>query len=95
MHDTGGVASFGVGGTHTKCSKQKINRKNSTEFESIGASDCITYFVCLSGFMRGQGCKVNKKGLYHGNTSAMQIEKIGSFSSSEKSRHLNIRFFTT
>ena len=90
---TGGVTSFGVGVTHTKCSKQKINTKSSTESEIVGASDYITFMVWLAGFMLEQGMVINKKIFFQDNMSAMQIEKNGIFSSSAKTRHLNIRHF--
>ena len=76
---TGGVTSFGRGVTHTKCSKQKINTKISTGSEIVGASDYITYVVWLSGFMKEQGYKIDKKIFYQDNTSAIQIENNGNF----------------
>ena len=42
---TGGVMSMGRGIMHNKCSKQKLNTKNSTETEVGGASDYIPWIV--------------------------------------------------
>ena len=76
---TGGVTSFEIGVTHTKCSKQKINTKSSTESEIVGASGYITFMVWLADFMLKQGMVINKKIFFQDNTSAMHIEKNGVF----------------
>jgi len=43
--------------------------------------------------MEDQGYVIKNKTFYQDNRIAMQIEKNGRFSSSEKSRHLNIMYF--
>ena len=89
---TGGTTTFGHGVTHTKCLKQKINTKITTESEIVAASDYVAHAVWLAGFMRDQGYHIDRKMLYQDNMSAIFIEKNGSVSAGEKSRHINIRF---
>ena len=89
---TGGTTSFGHGVTHSKCSKQKMNTKSSTEAEVVAASDYLGHTVWLAGFMKDQGYPISRKLFYQDNMSAIQIEKNGSGSSSERSRHINIRY---
>ena len=92
-HHTGGVTSFGHGVIHTKYSKQKINTKISTESEIVAASNYLAHTVWLAGFMKEQGYPISRKLFYQDNMSAIHIKKNCSASSSEKSRHIDIRFF--
>ena len=90
---TGCVTPFGHEVTHTKCSKQKMNTKSSTEPEVVGDSDYLAHTVWLSDFMKYQGYPISREFFYQDNMSAIQIEKNGNISSSERSRHINIGFF--
>ena len=90
---SGGVTSFGLGVTNTKCNKQKLNTKSSTEAEVVGASDYIGHTIWTSGFIKEQGYPIKCKLFYQDNMSAIQLQKNGKLSSSDKSRHMNIRFF--
>ena len=49
--NTGGAISFGVGIVYGKASKQKINVKSSTEYELVGVSEYIPYFLWLGYFL--------------------------------------------
>ena len=49
--------------------------------------------VWLAGFMKDQEYPISRKLFYQDNMSCIQIEKNGSVTSSERSRHINIRFF--
>ena len=72
---TDGVASFGHGVTHSKCTKQKMNTKSSTEAEVVAVSDYLAHTVWLAGFMKDQGYPIDRKLFYQDNMSAIQIEK--------------------
>ena len=58
---TGGVTSFGLGVTHSKCTTQKMNSKSSTETEIVAASDYLGHTVWLAGFMKDQGYPIARK----------------------------------
>ena len=47
---TGSVTSFGYGVVHTKCFKQKMNTKSSTEPDIVEASDYISFVCVVSRF---------------------------------------------
>ena len=68
---TGGVSSFGREVVHSKCTKQKINTKSSTESEIVAASDYIGHTVWIAGFMKEQGYALNKKLFFQDNSSAI------------------------
>ena len=90
---TGGVISFGIGVTHHKSHKQKLNAKSSTETEIIGASDYLPWLLWTKRFMEKQGYKIKSTKYYHDNESAIKLETNGMRSSSEKTRHIDIRYF--
>ena len=76
-----------------KSTKQKLNTKNSTETEVVGASDYLPWTIWISNFMREQGYDIKQKIYYQDNMSAMKMEQNGISSTGEKSRHINIRYF--
>ena len=90
---TGGVFTLGRGITHHKSSKQKLNTKSSTEAEIVGASDYVAYTLWLSRFLEQQGYSTKENIFYQDNESAMKLEKNGSASASNRSRHIHIRYF--
>ena len=46
---------MGLGVTHCRLSKQKLNTKSSTEAELVGASDYLPYNILYVMFMHDQG----------------------------------------
>ena len=90
---TGGVISFGVGVTHHKSHKQKSNAKSSTETEIIRASDYLPWLLWTKRFMEKQGYKISNTTYYQDNESAIRLETNGLKSNSEKTRHIDIRYF--
>ena len=52
---TGGAISFGWGVLVTKCQKQKLNTKSSTEGEIVGGSDYLPSIIWTRMFLEGQG----------------------------------------
>ena len=72
---TGVVMWFGVGVTHHKSCKQKLNAKSSTETEVIGASDYLPWLLWTKRFMGKQGYQVKNTKYYQDNESAIKMEK--------------------
>ena len=92
---TGAVSSLGTGGIMCRSSKQKLNSKSSTESEIIGASDYLPNAVWIKNFLEAQGYVVSTNILEQEKESAIKIEKNGRASASNRSRHIDIRYFFT
>ena len=84
---------MGTGAIQGKASKQKLNTKNSTESELVGASDYIPWTVWTKRFLEEQGYILKRNIFYQDNESAMRMESNGRKSAGDKSRHINIRYF--
>ena len=90
---TGGAVSFGTGVHCSKCNKQRINVKSSTEAELVGASDYLPYAIWTRKFMERQGYAIISNIFYQDNESAIRFEKNGRKSSGPNSKHIDIRYF--
>ena len=89
---TGGCISFGLGVVATKCQKQKLNVKSSTEGEIVEVSDYLSSMIWSRMFVEAQGYPMVDNVLYQDNQSAMKIIKHGRRSSGQKTSHMNIRY---
>ena len=89
---TGAVISLGTGPVFVKSSKQKINSKSSTEAELVGLSDSASQVIWTRDFLAAQGYEMQSAEIYQDNKSTIAMIEKGR-STSEKSRHINIRFF--
>jgi hypothetical protein len=90
---TGGVMSWGWGVLLTKCQKQKLNTKSSTEGEIVGVSDFLPNVIWARMFLEAQGFRIKKNILYQDNQSSIKIEKNGKRSSGQKTKHMDNRYF--
>ena len=90
---TGGAISFGWGVLLTKCQKQKLNTKSSTEGEIVGVSDYLPNMILARMFLGEQGFVLKENILYQDNQSAIKIEKNGKRSSGQKTKHMDNRYF--
>ena len=66
--------------------------KSSTEAELIGISDMLPQVIWTRDFLAEQGYKCWPARLFQDNQSTMALANKG-FSTSEKSRHIAIRFY--
>ena len=89
---TGCVISLGMGPIYVKSSTQKLNTKSSTEAELVGLSDCSNQVIWTRNFLIQQGYIMPPAVMYQDNMSTIQLIKNGR-STSEKTRHVDIRFF--
>ena len=90
---TGGCISFGWGVLLTKCQKQKLNVKSSTEGEIVGVSDFLPNMIWCRMFLSAQGISLKENILYQDNKSAILIEKNGKRSSGKNTKHMDNRYF--
>ena len=90
---TGGALSWGWGIVNTKCQKQKLNVKSSTEGEIVGVSDFLPNMIWARMFLEEQGYTIKKNTLYQDNQSSMKIILNGKRSSGTKTKHMDNRFF--
>ena len=90
---TGATMTFGGGAIYSKSSKQKLNTKSSTEAELVAASDMSGQILWTKYFLEAQGYQVKRNILYQDNKSAILLEKNGALSSSQRTRHINVRYF--
>ena len=85
--------SFGRGVFHTRSTKQRINTRSSTESELVGMYEYMPYNIWVQNFMEAQGYKLKSNIIYQDNQSAIKMETNGRASCSDRSRHINIRYF--
>ena len=90
---TGGVITFGRGGIACKSTKQKLVTKSSTEAELVGASEYLPSTFWIQHFLEAQGFPLRHSIFEQDNQSAMRLERNGHASASQRSRHINIRYF--
>ena len=90
---TGTTMSLGRGSVYSRSTKQKLNTKSSTEAELVGASDGASQILWTSYFLQDQGADCKESRLHQDNQSAELLEKNGRMSSSQRTRHINIRYF--
>jgi hypothetical protein len=89
---TGIYVTLGTGPVFVKSCKQKINSKSSTEAELIALADAEDQVLWSTRFLKNQGYKLGTGIIYQDNKSTMILASRG-FSSSERTKHLDVRYF--
>jgi hypothetical protein len=90
---TGCVTMIGDSGpVHAKSVKQKIVTKSSTEAEMVGTSDSANQTLHIKQFIKEQGYNHGPAEIFQDNLSCMALLNKGR-SSSERTRHMSIRYF--
>ena len=74
-------------------SKQKLNTRSSTEAELVGVDDMMGKVLWTQLFLKAQGYNVGPATIAQDNMSAMLLEKNGTWSSTKRTRHLDVRYF--
>ncbi len=90
---TGGGMTMGKGSVYNRSTKQKINTKSSTETEVVGVDDILPQVLWTNYFMKAQGWNSYKTIVYQDNKSTILLENNGKLSSSNRKKHINVRYF--
>jgi hypothetical protein len=89
---SGGGLSLGRGFPIVISTKQKLNTRSSKETEIVGADDFVPAICRTRYFMKAQGYGVKDNVLFQDNKSSILLEKNGKASSSNRTKHINIRY---
>ncbi|EJK61698.1 hypothetical protein THAOC_17766, partial [Thalassiosira oceanica] len=89
---TGGTMSLGKGSVIDLSRKQRFNTRSSTEAELIGVDDCIVKMEWVKHFLGAQGYSTTAC-LNQDNMSAEKLIVNGKRSSTQRTRHLDIKYF--
>jgi len=90
---TGAVSTLGKGAFSALSTKQKTNSRSSTEAELIGLDNVISKILWQKRFIEKQGFTLDGNIIFRNNTSSMKLEQNGHASTSEHTRHFDIRYF--
>ena len=86
--------TLGQGSILAKSSKQKLITKSSTEAELVAESDFASEAIYSTEFLLAQGEDIPPAIIHQDNMSKIAMIKYG-ISKSDKTRHMNVRFFWT
>lgn len=90
---TGGCVILDRGEILSKYMKQRLNTKSLTYSEFVGIIEYITTIIYAKLFLESQGYEIQKCNVYQDNESAIKLEINGRSYSSQRTRHLEIRYF--
>jgi hypothetical protein len=90
---TGATISMGTGSIMGISRKQKINTRISTESELVGVHNVAPQMLWTRYFIEAQCYKLKESILHQDNMSAMLLETNGKESSSNRTKHINVRYF--
>ena len=89
---TGLYITLGKGAMCCRSLKQKLVTKSSTEAELVEISDALVQIIWFKHFLEAQGHPAFPAHIWEDNQSTIFLAKTGR-SCSERSRHIEIRFF--
>ena len=91
---TGVVMNLTTGGVYSKSSKQRSNKKSSTESELVAASDMSREMLLTIYFLSSWGCSIQSNQLFPDNKTTILLEKNVTISSTQRTRHIRrVRYF--
>ena len=90
---TGRVITFRRGGIACKSAKQKSVTKSSTQAKLVGASEYLPSTIWVQYFLQAQSFPHHTDYFEQDNQSAIRLGRNGHASASQRSRHINIRYF--
>jgi hypothetical protein len=91
---SGGGLSQGRGFPIVSSTKQKLNTRSYMETEILGTDAFMPTIFWTRYFMKAQGYGVKDNVLFQDKKSSILLEKNGKASSSKRTKHINIRYFS-
>jgi len=85
--------TLGKGTTYSTTNKQKLNTKSSTEAELVTIDDSMGQVLWTRHFLMAQGEPVPTTSIYQDYKSTILLSENGKPSSSQRTWHLDIRYF--
>ena len=89
---TGACITLGRGMIYASSQKQKLMTKSSTEAELVALSDASNQVIWARNFLASQGVPMEAAIVYQDNQSTIAMVAAGK-STSQRTRHVNIRYF--
>ena len=89
----GGRITLRKGALCVKSKKLKLNTLSSCESELVGAGEYLKQLTWAYYFLRAQGFAMTPSVLYQNNQSTIKLINNGRRSSSNKTKHIDSRFF--
>jgi hypothetical protein len=86
--------ALGKGSIYSSSRTQRINTKSSTKAKLVGVDDNMAQVLWTRYFLAAQGYDVWDNKMYQDNQSTMLLKNNGRASSSKRTRHINVRFFS-
>ena len=90
---TGACLTLGKGTPVTLSKKQKLSSKSSTEAEVIGIDVALGHIIWTRNFWNEQEFEISDNIVYQDNEATTLLEKNGRASSTQRTKHMNIRYF--
>ena len=85
--------TLGKGTICNASTKQKSNARSSTESKLVGCNDAVPQLSWMNCFLEAQGWFSQDTLMGQDNRSCMSLEKNGKASSSERTKHIDVRHF--
>ena len=90
---TGAAFTLGKGTLSNISRKQKMNTRSSTETELVSVYDVMPTILWTRLFLHDQGYGSTGTVINQDNQSAILLENYGKFSSTKRTKHIDIRYF--
>ena len=90
---TGATMTAGKGSIYSSSMKQKLNTQSSTKAELVAVNNVLGQIIWIQYLLSTQGYNTDNSKEMQDNESAMLLKHNGRLSSTERTRHIWIRWF--
>ena len=85
--------TMGKGAAISSSNIMKCNTQSSTETEIISVHDKLPDIIWTRYFVECQGYNIDEYIVFQDNMSSLSLEKNGKVSSSERTKHIKVKYF--